>query len=108
MAIGTITLGTEHGAAPSDGIFMLRMSFPGDSAYTTGGTLLFEASVRAAAGIKKAVEIIDVISGDCGDHHMEYLKATGALKMRVMSTGAEVAATTDKSGTTVNITVICR
>lgn len=108
MALATpATLNAEHGEQPGAPSFMLRLSFPGDDSYPTGGTAAFQDFVRAAVG-GRAVEVIDVIAGDCADNVPYYDKANDKLKVRVLSTGAEVANTTNLSGVTFNLTALCK
>ena len=104
MALGTLTLVKAGGKVPSAPLFAERISVLGDSSYPTGGTASFSATVAAAVG--RAVDIVDVISGDCGDNHVEYDAANDKLKVRVISTGAEVANATNQSAVTFNLTVL--
>lgn len=104
MALGTMTKEKEHLSNPGP-MGMARVSFAGDGAYQTNGTAGFQALVRTLLK-KPGLEVIDVISGDCGDHIVHYDKTNDKLKMRVISTGAEVGNGVDKSGTTINCTVL--
>lgn len=104
MAAGIGTITVDKASAAQGPIYFDRIHFAGDGVYPTGGTPGFETSFRAKVGDQRT--IIDVISGDCGDHKLEYDRANDKLKMRVISTGAEVGNGVDKSGTTCNITVI--
>ena len=110
MALGTITVGaaaTNAKGAPGAPTFHDRMSFAGDGSYTTGGTLAFDALVTAALG--RTATILDVISGDCGDHYLVYKPAgAGTLQVFLRSTGAELANAADLSGTTMNVSVISK
>lgn len=106
MAQGAITRGSEVGGQASAPIFVERLSFPGDSAYPTGGTAAFEVAYQAATAQGRT--IVTVVSDDCGDNKVEYDRVNDKLKVRVISTGAEVANTTDLSGVTFNVTVISK
>lgn len=106
MAIGTITRGDGTGEKPSTPSFFDPLSFLGDDSYTTGGTLAFEASYRAAMLGNR--QVIAVISGDCGLHVAVYDAATDALKVYLRSTGAEVANAVDLSSVTFNLVVISK
>lgn len=106
MALGTLVSVSKSGEAASTPLRCDRISFPGDSSYPTGGTPGFEALVRALLGM--SVTIVDVVPGDCGDNKPEYDRANDKLKVRVISTAAEVANTTNLSGVTFNLTVISK
>jgi hypothetical protein len=80
------------------------MSFPGDGAYATGGTVGFGVSVKAKIG--KSCEILQVIGGDCGVYLAQYDKTNDKLKVRKIADGAEPTASTDLSATTFNVTVL--
>lgn len=103
-ALGTITRSDKMGAVPSAPLFVDRISFLGPSTYATGGSPAFKAAFQAIT--KDGRVPIAVIGQDCGDNHPEYDEATDKLKLRVMSTGVEVADTTNLSGVTFNVIVI--
>lgn len=110
MAIGAITSGDQAGAKPSTPVFVDFLSFAGDGAYPSGGTLGFQASVRAALGDQR--EILAVIGQDCGGYVPVYLPGTDALKVyeqtNVATSPLIETATADLSGTTFNVVVISR
>lgn len=110
MAIGAITVGDQDGAKPSAPLFVDVLSFLGDDAYPTGGTLAVEAAVRAVVGDSR--EILAVLPQDCGGYVCCYLPSTGALKVYEAAADGnpldEVAAAADLSGTTFNVLVISR
>lgn len=107
MALGTATAGAEAGKAPGAPTFLAFLSFPGDSSYPTGGTLAFQAYVRAALG-GRAVTVLGVIPQDCGIYRPMYLPGTGALMVRTMADGTQVANATNLSATTFNVLVVCQ
>ncbi len=104
MALGAMTNDKEHLSNPGP-MGLARLSFAGDGAYPTGGTAGFQALVRTLLK-KPGLEVIDVISGDCGDNLVHYDKANDKLKQRVISTGAEAANASNQSGVTLRCTVL--
>lgn len=108
MALGTMTVRSRVGQdRGSNHLKAYRLSFAGDTSYPTGGTASFKSTVESAIG-RKLVEIVDVVSGDCGDNRAEHDQANDKLKVRVISTAAEVGAAVNLSGVTFNVTVLCR
>ena len=103
MSLGTITI--PGGADAQGPIFHDRISFVGDDAYPTGGTVGFNALLQAVT--KDQREVLAVIGND-GTNAYEYDFANDTLIARVMATGAEVADTTDLSGATANLLVISK
>lgn len=108
MALANGSLGARTGEAPGAPLFVIRLSHDGDDNYPTGGTADYQAFVRDLLPGKAAVEIVDVISGDCGNHKAEYDKANDKLKVRLVSTGAEAGSGADLSSTTFNVTVLAK
>lgn len=108
MAIGTITVGTRAGHAPSRPMFADTMSFAGDGAYAAGGTADFQASVRTALGSN--VTVLAVIPGDCGGYVPVYDQAADKLKVYeqtdVATSPLIETVTADLSGTTFNVVVV--
>lgn len=110
MAIGTITVGTEAGLMPSAPTFSSKISFAGDSSYPTGGSTGFQALVRAKLG--RNVTVLAVLPQDCGGFTPVY--DIGADALKVFRTGAinaaqeQVPNTTNLSGTTFNLIVVCQ
>lgn len=82
-----------------------RISFPGDASYSSNGTPNFSAFVQTCLK-ERITKILDVIPGDCGDNKPEYDYTNDKLKVRVISSGAEVAGAVNLSGTTFNMTVL--
>jgi hypothetical protein len=119
MAQGTITILSR--VELGDGNKLFKVSFPGDTAYPTGGTLKAAVTtalqtaiktVAAAAGDAnvRAVEdvtIFDVIPGDCGQYIPSWV--TAGLKVRDGGDPAlaEVGPATPLNGTTFNVTFVC-
>ena len=113
MALGTITRGDKSGEKPGAPTFVDVLSFPGDDSYPTGGTLGFEASVRAALG--QNVTVLGVIGADCGGFVVAYDPAADSLKVYQgdndnASDGplVEVPNSTNLSVTTFNLMVLCK
>lgn len=107
MSLQAITVDADLAGkgAPGAPTFHDRLSFGGDDNYTTGGTLGFDALVTAA--LKRTATILDVISGDCGDHYVVYKPADGGtLMVFLRSTGAELGNGVDLNATTFNVGVI--
>jgi hypothetical protein len=106
MSLGTATVRTRVGHDRGDNLLKAaRMSFAGDTSYPTGGTASFKSFVEVALG-RKIKEVVDVVSASCGDNRLEYDHANDKLFVRVISTAAEVANTTNQSATTFNCTVL--
>lgn len=72
--------------------------------YATGGTTGLKAGVRGLSKDNRQPKV--VIGLDCGDAVLAYDEATDKLKVTVMSTGLEVANTTDLTGNTYKVLVI--
>jgi hypothetical protein len=108
MSLGAITLaaGLDSPGGPTP-VFADRLSFAGDDSYPTGGSLTFQTLVQAAVA-KGGREIVAVIAEDCGLFLPVYDKATDALKVRNLTDGTEVTATTDLSTTTFNVVVLSK
>jgi len=119
MAIGTMTIvnRVDFGKGEKN----IKVSFAGDGAYTTGGTVgadvlaALQLAIKTAAGVAtdanvrgaEAVTIKEVVCGDCG----QYLASWTGGKLKVLDGGsatqAEVAGAVNLSGTTFNVTFIC-
>jgi hypothetical protein len=124
MTLGTITVPTDKlvGAMPQAPLFALRMSFPGDDSYPTGGTTGFQELVRAAIAAKMAaatdanvrgrqnVEIEAVLPQNCGQYIPSYDKTNDTLFVQDggSATLAQVGNGTNLSGTTFNVLVVCK
>lgn len=102
MALGTLTV-VEESAAQGP-IFHDHITVVGDSAYAAGGSLL-QDKFRAAVGASR--EILAIIPGSNGDVLLQFVKSTGKLLVRVISTGAERADGND-SAATYNLMVISK
>lgn len=111
MSLGTGTRVADE-STKGDKLYVDQLSFLGDDAYPTGGTPDFDGFVQALLG--DARDVIAVVPGDCGDNLPIYVPDAGGgatpgkLLVRVISTGLEVANTTDLSGVTFNVTVISK
>jgi hypothetical protein len=104
MAIGTITKQAQLGGQTLEAVQVARISFAGDSAYPTGGTVTFAAKVAAALKLE-GVDVVGVHpAGACGGYSPLYDAV--ADKLMVRRTGAinaaneEVPNATDLSATT--------
>lgn len=103
------TQSNEAGAMPSAPTFSDVISFAGDGAYPTGGTLGFGAAVSAAT--KSTRKILAVIAQDCGGYLVSYNQATDALKVwkgNGTNAGQEVANAANLSAVTFNVLVISK
>ena len=121
MSLGTIEPVSNDlkGAQPSAPLFAIRVTFLGDDDYTTNGTVGFQETVRDDIETfmkalvdhnvrgRSNVEIIAVVSDDCGLWEVTYDKDNDLLKAWVKSTGVEAANALDMSGTTFNVTLLC-
>lgn len=106
MALGTITINKVHRFGNSSEL-LVDCSIVGDGAYTTGGTLLFQASLLTALKAAAApgpvignyelltVEKMDAIT----DTTVHYVKATDAL-MALDGDGIEKAGASSQAGET--------
>lgn len=111
MALGAITKVISHGERGSDPIFLVLLSIVGDGAYASGGTAAFEASVRTVAGMKD-VDVLGVMPQDCGGYIPVYDRTADKLKVYEQTDAATSplieTATSDLSGTTFEMIVVCR
>lgn len=106
MALGAMTAATPVGQEGGP-ISIFKLSFAGDTSYPTGGSTGAQALIRTALG-KGNIEVLGVLQQNLSDHVMRYDKAGDALIVQLMSTGAEVANTTNLSGTTFDLLVVAR
>ena len=105
MALGTGTVVRNDIQAASAPIFIKEISFAGDGAYPTGGTANFQAYVRAL--LKADVQVVAVLPCALnGVYNATYVSATDKLLISVAA-NTEVTATTDLSGTTFKLKVVC-
>lgn len=104
MAIGALVKTLTGQMGTTQPLLINPISFAGDGAYPTGGTVAFQAKVQAL--FEDHREVITIIPGDCGGYRPVYDKANDKLKVFDENTGAEVANTTSLSGTTFNIAVV--
>lgn len=104
MALGTATR-TAGESGQGERLFVDVLTFLGDDAYPTGGTPAFDEYVQALLGDSRNVVGV-VMIGDCGDNMPIYVG--GKLMVKVISTGVEVANTTDLSGATFTVMVISK
>jgi hypothetical protein len=106
MAISAFTLADSPSGGSTSNVFHDRVTFAGDDAYPTGGTAAFAALIKAQTGDNRTPIII--IAGLCGAFLPQYDVANDKLVVRQLSDGAEVANTTDLSGTTFNLVVVSK
>lgn len=109
MAVGAFTIGTEAGGAPSQSVFHEQFTMVGDSAYPTGGTLLFGATLAAQFPLRSfsAASVVKV-EGRSTTHTLEYIPSTGALKAYVRTSGVEVANAVDLSAITFDMYAVLK
>ncbi len=105
MSLGALTIVDKANSALGP-IFHDRVTLVGDGAYPTAGSLGLLALYQAAVKSKRT--IIAIIPGDCGDAVPSYDPVTDKLFVRVMSTAAEVANTTNLSGSTYKFTIVSK
>lgn len=99
MAFPTITIPDGVGAQPSAPTFVDRISFAGDASYPTGGTAGFKAALQAITkDLRQPVAVVVQDSG--GAYELGYDETNDKLKVFSIQTHAEVANTTNLSGTT--------
>lgn len=105
MALGTITVTNDERKQASAPLGFAELSIVGDSSYPNpGGTLTFQALVRAAMG--KDVTVLSVCDlGLNGGYKAIYNKATDALQVEVKATGVEVANGVSLAGVTFKLGV---
>lgn len=120
MAIGTVTI---VAVAPlPTGEQVLKVAFAGDDDYPTGGTVgaditsAVETAIATAAGLAtdanikagQELTVVEVIAGDCG----QYVPTWTGGKLKVLDGGdaarAEAANHADLSGTTFNVSLVCK
>lgn len=120
MALGTPTINAIR--ETRDGGQELLMSFDGDDNYPTGGTTDFNAYVRDAVKTAHAaaadanirgeerVAALAVVPQNCGQYVPSYDYANDTLFVRDggHATWQQVPNTTDLSGTTFNVLVVCK
>lgn len=103
MAVGTLVKTLTGQMGNTSPLQANPISFTGDDAYPTGGTVAFQAKVQAL--FQDHREIVAVIPGICGGFRPVYDKANDKLVVYAAG-GAEVANTTNLGATTFNMTVI--
>ena len=110
MTIGAITLGTQAGKATSKPTRIIPVAFAGDGAYPSNGTAGFEDSVQNKLG--ELVTVLGVIPQDCGGYVPIYDRANDKLKVYEQTDTATTplieTATSNLSGTTFNMLVVCQ
>ena len=109
MALGTGTLAAAQGAAPLRASFAQRLSFAGDGAYPTGGTLNFGDTYMTAL-LGGTPTILDAwgygTTAGAITHVVRYVASTDALQVFVLATGAEVASAASLAAVTFDIVVM--
>jgi len=111
MTIGTITEGSKNQGNPSDPIFVVDVSFTGDTSYPSDGTPGFQALVNAAVfGGKSSLEILAIMDFSCGQYIPYYDKDNDKLLVfdGGHATWNEVGNGTNLGGTTFNLTVLMK
>jgi hypothetical protein len=102
MALGTLAIVSS---VVGGGIFVDRCTLVGDGSYPTGGSTGLLAKLRTLHK-SNGLSILSVKpEGDNGDRLPEYDHANAKLKVRVISTAAEVANATDLSGVTFGLVI---
>lgn len=110
MALGTITINKVSKFGNSNQL-IVDCSVVGDGAYTTGGTLLFEASLRTALAasshkIKGNYDVLGVQHIDALlDRQVKYVAATDALIAIQPSAGTQAANAANLAGETYRLLV---
>lgn len=109
MALGTpATTTAQQGQTTMRPNGVLRLSFAGDGAYTTGGTLLFGATYLVAE-LGRLIAVTQCVgyglTAGAITHMVSYDVATDALKVFVLATGAEAAGAANLSTVTFDIEV---
>ncbi len=96
------------GSQPSSPIFHDVLTFAGDGAYPTGGTLGFGAAVQSFYGDGR--QVLAVVGQDCGGYVPVYVPGTDALKVYKSAGSAapmvEVSNAANLSAVTFNVLVI--
>jgi hypothetical protein len=109
MALGALTEVDIAGQAPSRPTYLNSFTLVGDDSYPTGGTLNFQAAVRLGTGDQVtllAVNGYGIAAGGAISHLVRYDKATDALLVYLVATGAQIANAVDLSATTFHLTAI--
>jgi hypothetical protein len=106
--IGALTSIDQSGVQPSAPTFHDRLSFAGDGAYPTGGTVGLEAAIQKLRADGRA--LIAVIGQDCGGYVVTYDEVNDKLKVWTTPAGGgvlvEVANAANLSAVTFNIVAI--
>ena len=112
MAITTVTR-TSGDSTLGEKVFLDRVSFAGDGAYPTGGTLTLQSKLRELTRDQRT--ILAVVSLGCGGYVPEWNPAVDGLKVLYgdnnnASDGPliEVPNATDLSAVTFNLLVISK
>lgn len=107
MSLGTPTVNTQAGKAPSAPTYIDDISFTGETSYPAGGTAGFQDYFRNAVGIKegRTIDAVIDITGQAANYPV-YNKATDKLMMFVRTTGVEVAGAVNLSGITFRFLVL--
>lgn len=96
------------GEGPNQNVFVDSITFPGDTAYPTGGSVAFQNFFQSKATVYGGRRVLHVdgwaYSGGAL-YLLKYDRANNKLRAFVASTGAEVGDTTNMSSMTVNATV---
>lgn len=104
MALGTLVKTLTGQMGNSSPLMANPIQFAGDNAYTTGGTVAFQAKVQAL--FQDHREIIGVVDQSIGTHYAVYDKTADTLRVFVRATGAEAGAAADLSAVTFRLLVV--
>lgn len=103
MSLGALALVDKADAVGP--VFTDEVTLVGDGDYPTGGSTGLLAKFQAARGQHHTIVAAQPYGSGGGDYKCEYNPATDALLVRLISTGAEVAAHTNLSGVTFGLIV---
>lgn len=108
------TIRDRGGVQPQAPTFVDKISHVGDDAYPTGGTLLYSDFVNARLfgdgsdpGRRTILDVVGYgFTAGAITHLVRYDKATDALLVFVLATGAEAGAAANLSGVTFELAVL--
>lgn len=105
MALGTGTVTGQYKKSASAPLDVIHISFAGDSSYPTGGTIEFQAYVRALLGRDVTIAAVTKAAAT-GVYTAIYDIANDKLYVEDAA-GAEVGDETDLQATTFSLIVFC-
>lgn len=110
MALGAMTLVKKAGAVASAPVFCDLIQFAGDGQYGAGGTVGFQALMRAKLGDQRTV--LAIVGQDCGGYVPVYDLANDKLKVyeqgAVATSPLTETQTANLAGVTFNVLVISK